>query len=32
LATRGIRLESGTLIADTKNGAEMSSVLAGADQ
>jgi heme exporter protein A len=32
LATRGIRLENGTLIADTKNGAEMSSVLAGAGE
>jgi len=29
LATRGIRLDSGTVIADTKNGAEMNSVLAG---
>ena len=29
LATRGIRLDAGTVIADTKDGAQMSSVLAG---
>jgi heme exporter protein A len=30
LATRGIRLEAGSVVADTSSGAEMSSVLAGA--
>jgi len=32
LATRGIRLEAGAVVADTKTGAEMSSVLAGAGE
>ena len=32
LATRGIRLDAGTVVADTNNGAEMKSVLAGAGE
>jgi heme exporter protein A len=32
LATRGIRLDAGTIVADTNTGADMSSVLAGAGE
>jgi len=32
LATRGIRLDSGSIVADTSAGAAMSSVLAGAGE
>ncbi len=32
LATRGIRLDAGTVVGDTNAGAEMSSVLAGAGE
>jgi heme exporter protein A len=32
LATRGIRLDAGTIVGDTNTGAEMSSVLAGAGE
>jgi len=32
LATRGIRLDAGTVVADTTAGAEMRSVLAGAGE